>query len=172
MLASTSQGTDYGFQLCLAVLIRYLILIQQQHCTGLFKVDPETSTEPGILHHSPHLQTTPAITLCLQTSLLGGEEKWQLSCYMNILYSYHALSTEEIRDNFFIDVIQQSPRTLVVISSINKEFFSSVIINEWTNLQRKKNRTDQALTLFLSQFTLFSSQFWRNQFWSHWVLPF
>lgn len=78
---------------------------------------------------------------------------------MNILYSYHALSTKEIRDNFFIDVIQQSPRTLVVISSINKEFFSSVIINEWTNLQRKKKRTDQALTLFLSQFTLFSSQF-------------
>lgn len=50
------------------------------------------------------------------------------------LNSYHALSTKKVRNNFLIDVIQQSPRTLVVISSINKEFLSSVVINEWTNL--------------------------------------
>ena len=50
--------------------------------------------------------------------------------------TYHALSTQEIWNDLFVDVIQQASRPLVVISCINEEFPSGVVVNEWTNLQR------------------------------------
>lgn len=50
------------------------------------------------------------------------------------LVTYHTFSTEEIGNNFFVDVIQQPTRTLVVIACINQEFLSRVVINKWTNL--------------------------------------
>lgn len=51
------------------------------------------------------------------------------------LNTYHALSTQEVWNNLSINVIQQASRTLVVISCINQEFPSGVVINEWTNLE-------------------------------------
>lgn len=51
------------------------------------------------------------------------------------LNTYHALSAQEVWNNLSINVIQQASRTLVVISCINQEFPSGVVINEWTNLE-------------------------------------
>jgi hypothetical protein len=61
--------------------------------------------------------------------------------------AYHALPTQEIRNDLLVDVIQQASRTLVVISCINEEFPPGVVINERTNL--KAIRKDRVLRLAL-----------------------
>lgn len=47
---------------------------------------------------------------------------------------HHALPSQEVRDDFFIHVVHQSPWTLVVISSKYEELLARVLINQWTDL--------------------------------------
>lgn len=53
----------------------------------------------------------------------------------------HALATQEIGNNLFIDVVQQASRALVIISCIDEELPSGVVINERTN-QSPEDRED------------------------------
>lgn len=56
--------------------------------------------------------------------------------------TYHALPAQEIWNYLFIDVIQQASRALVVISRINEEFPSCVVVNKWTNLKPIRQNSD------------------------------
>lgn len=48
--------------------------------------------------------------------------------------SHHALSSQEVGDDFFIHVVHQASGTLVVISSKYEELLTRVLINQWADL--------------------------------------
>lgn len=58
--------------------------------------------------------------------------------------TYHALPTQEIWDYLFIDVIQQASRALVVISCIDEELSSGVVVDEWTNLKVTRQNSNSS----------------------------
>lgn len=48
---------------------------------------------------------------------------------------HHAVPSQEVGDDFFVNVVQQSSWTLVVVSSINKELFTGILINQGADLE-------------------------------------
>lgn len=65
-------------------------------------------------------------------------EPWKF--WVNISISKYSLNTnqtissQEIGYEVFVDVVHQTPSTLIVITSIDEELLPCVFINEWTNL--------------------------------------
>lgn len=59
---------------------------------------------------------------------------------------HHALPSQEVRDDFFIHVVHQSPWTLVVISSKYEELLARVLINQWTDLHPDDIRQHNGLS--------------------------
>lgn len=54
------------------------------------------------------------------------------------LRTNQTISSQEVGYEVFIDVVHQTPSTLIVITSIDEELLPCVFINEWTNLGGEK----------------------------------
>lgn len=48
--------------------------------------------------------------------------------------THHTLSSKEVRDDLFINVVHKTARALVVISCIDQKLLSCILINEWAHL--------------------------------------
>lgn len=53
------------------------------------------------------------------------------------MFAHHALSSQKVWDDFFVNVVHETPRTLVVIASIDQELLSGVFINEGAHLREE-----------------------------------
>lgn len=52
---------------------------------------------------------------------------------------HHAVPSQEVRDDFFVDVVHQSSCTLVVVSSVNQELLTGVLVNQRADLEPTEN---------------------------------
>lgn len=63
------------------------------------------------------------------------------------LKPHHAVPSQEVGDDLFVNVVHQTSWTLVVISGVNKELLTGVLINQGTDLMtprviREHERSD------------------------------
>lgn len=49
--------------------------------------------------------------------------------------THHAVPSQEVWDDFSVNVVQKPSWTLVVVSSVNKELLTSVLVNQRADLQ-------------------------------------
>lgn len=80
---------------------------------------------------------------------------------------HHALPSQEVRDDFFVNVVHQSSRALVVVSSINKELLTRVLINQVADLDSgvvSKYESNKVSPLIFDLFRLKNKQ-------AGWVVP-
>ncbi len=49
--------------------------------------------------------------------------------------AHHAVPSQEVGDDFFVNVVNQSSWTLVVVSSVNKELLTGVFIDQGADLK-------------------------------------
>lgn len=55
-------------------------------------------------------------------------ERWETT-------PHHAVPSQEVRDDFFLDIVHQSSCALVVVSSVNQELFTGVLVNQRADLK-------------------------------------
>lgn len=49
--------------------------------------------------------------------------------------AHHAVPSQEVGDDIFVDVVQQSTCSLVVVPSINQELLTGVLVNQGADLE-------------------------------------
>lgn len=70
---------------------------------------------------------------------------WVVSCFRINFYSefksysdsHHALSSQEIRNDFLVYVVHETSSTLIVIACVDQELLAGVFINKWAHLREK-----------------------------------
>lgn len=55
--------------------------------------------------------------------------------------SHHAVSSQEVGEDLSVNVVHEASWTLVVISSINKELLTGVLINQGADLETRQQLT-------------------------------
>lgn len=56
---------------------------------------------------------------------------------------HHAVPSQEVRDDFFVDVVQQSSWTLVVIPAIKEELLPCVLVDQGADLETGHQQSNQ-----------------------------
>lgn len=58
-----------------------------------------------------------------------------MQCLRESCSTDHAVSSQEIRNDLLIYVVNQASRALVVVAGIDEELLAGVLVNEWAHLQ-------------------------------------
>lgn len=62
-----------------------------------------------------------------------------VECGMLQTKPHHAVPSQEVRDNFFVDIVHQSSRILVVVTSVHKELLAGILIDQRADLETTEN---------------------------------
>lgn len=93
----------------------------------------------------------------IQHTSLALEENQPIQVGVTETAPHHALPSQEVRDDFFVNVVHQSSCALVVVSSINEELLTRVLINQVADLDSgvvSEHESDKVRPLIFDLFRL------------------
>lgn len=55
---------------------------------------------------------------------------------------HHGVPSQEVRNDFFVNIVHQSSWILVVVSSVNKELLPGILINQGADLETRYHESE------------------------------